>query len=259
VNGGKPKAADYEDIVQALLLHAMHEYESCVVGISSYPDLANQSKWAKICWREACHVAVEDYGMTERMSKMIKSCSSWICGELVSIIRSEVASCYGFNSDTNHTKVVRQNRKLYDTLILTPHLFSPALHLVSFQNTKDCEGYAQNKIFSILIQDVWFSSSSKSKGIVFERYFNPILLETLTLLFTMVKFCIEEWSNGTCKQAKLSEEVNNATFKTFLGDLQAWSLLTSSSRSRARCIRRPSMYFLFIASASRLISCLALL
>lgn len=71
VSGGKPKAADYEDVVQALLLRAMHEYESRIVGINPYPDSANQSKWTKICWKEACHVAAEDYSMTERMSKMV--------------------------------------------------------------------------------------------------------------------------------------------------------------------------------------------
>src|ERR1700678_2455977 len=121
----------------------------------------------------------------------IKSHSSQIRGELVSIIRSEVASCYGFNSDTSRTKIVRQNRKLYDTLIFDSTFtykvcsngvsVSPALHLVSFQNTEDREGYAQNKIFSILIKDAWFSSGSKLKGIAFEKYFNPISLETLAL------------------------------------------------------------------------------
>jgi hypothetical protein len=60
----------------------------------------------------------------------------------------------------------------------------------AFQNTKDREGYAQNKIFGILIQEAWFSNSSKSKGIVFEKYFNPISLETLALLFTMVCSCL---------------------------------------------------------------------
>ena len=35
VSGGKPKAADYEDVVQALLLCAMHEYESHIVGTLS--------------------------------------------------------------------------------------------------------------------------------------------------------------------------------------------------------------------------------
>ncbi|KAF8234205.1 hypothetical protein L208DRAFT_1054535, partial [Tricholoma matsutake] len=208
----KPKAADYEDVLQALLLPAMHD-ESHIVGIGPYTDLANQSKWAKICWKEACHVAVEDYGMTEQMSKMIKSCASQICGELVSIIQSEVALCYGFNSDTSCMKVVHQNRKLYDTLIFDSTFM--------YKNTKDHEGYAQNKIFSILIQEAWFSSGLKSKRIVFEKYFDPISLETLTLLFTMIKFCIEEWLNSLCEQAKLSEEVNNLTFKAFLGDFQA--------------------------------------
>jgi len=32
--------------------------------------------------------------------------------------------------------------------------------------------------------------------------------------------------NGLREQAKLSEEVNNATFKAFLGDLQAWNALS---------------------------------
>jgi hypothetical protein len=70
ISGGKPKTADYEDVVQALL-RAMHEYESRIVGVSPYPDSANQSKWANICWKEACRVAVEDYSMTEQMSKMV--------------------------------------------------------------------------------------------------------------------------------------------------------------------------------------------
>ena len=71
VSGGKPKAADYEDVVQALLLRAMHEYESRIVGVSPYPDSTIQSKWTKICWKEACFVAAEDYSMTEQMSKMV--------------------------------------------------------------------------------------------------------------------------------------------------------------------------------------------
>ena len=96
-------------------------------------------------------------------------------------------------------KVVRQNRKLYDTLIFDSTFMykvwsnnvsvSHCLCLVPFQNTKDHEGYAQNKIFGILIQEAWFSSGLKSKGIVFEKYFNPISLETLALLFTMVRSC----------------------------------------------------------------------
>ena len=71
VSGGKPKAADYEDVIQALLLRAMHEYESRIVGVSPYPDSAIQSKWTKMCWKEACCVAAEEYSMTERMSKMV--------------------------------------------------------------------------------------------------------------------------------------------------------------------------------------------
>jgi hypothetical protein len=95
-------------------------------------------------------------------------------------------------------KVVCQNHKLYDSLIFnstfTYKVCSNSVSVayrsyglyLSFQNTKDCEGYAQNKIFGILIQAAWFRNSLKSKAIVFEKYFNPVSLETLALLFTMV-------------------------------------------------------------------------
>ena len=38
------------------------------------------------------------------------------------------------------------------------------------QNTKDCEGYAQNKIFGIVNQEAWFSNNLKLKGVVFEKF-----------------------------------------------------------------------------------------
>ncbi|KAJ3851432.1 hypothetical protein EV368DRAFT_83564 [Lentinula lateritia] len=39
-----------------------------------------------------------------------------------------------------------------------------------------------------------------SLGIMFEKYFNPISLQTLALLFTMIRAAVSEWSSGTMQQ-----------------------------------------------------------
>ena len=43
-------------------------------------------------------------------------------------------------------------------------------------------------IISDLLQLAWFNSGEQSAGIVFSNLFNPISLETLALLFTLVSF-----------------------------------------------------------------------
>ena len=42
----KPKASDYEDIVQALILRAASQYEALVSTQDSFPDTTQRLKWA---------------------------------------------------------------------------------------------------------------------------------------------------------------------------------------------------------------------
>lgn len=53
------------------------------------------------------------------------------------------------------------------------------------QDVENLKGFAQNKIIYHAILSTWFQKV-KSDGIIYNKYFNPILLETLALLFTMV-------------------------------------------------------------------------
>jgi hypothetical protein len=47
-------------------------------------------------------------------------------------------------------------------------------------------GFAENKIISEILYLAWFEDKS-SQGPVLSQYFNPIPLETLALIFTMVR------------------------------------------------------------------------
>jgi hypothetical protein len=67
----KPKAADYEDIVNALIVRAASEYEALISTKNSFPDTATRNKWAKKCWTNAANAADEHYMLTDRINSLV--------------------------------------------------------------------------------------------------------------------------------------------------------------------------------------------
>ena len=55
------------------------------------------------------------------------------------------------------------------------------------QNTKTRDRYAQNTIISQVLHVAWFKNG-ESRGVRYKNYFNPISLETLALIFTLVSW-----------------------------------------------------------------------
>ena len=71
VAGQRPKASDYDDIGQALILRAAHDYEARVLTINAFPTTPLQDKWAQSCWRGALRVAKEDFAVTECIKRLV--------------------------------------------------------------------------------------------------------------------------------------------------------------------------------------------
>jgi hypothetical protein len=71
ISDKKPKAADYEDIVNALIVRAASEYESLISTKDAFPDTATRNKWAKKCWTNAGNVADEHYVLTDRINFLV--------------------------------------------------------------------------------------------------------------------------------------------------------------------------------------------
>jgi len=67
----KPKASDYEDIVQALILRAASQYEASVSTQDSFPDTAQRLKWARKSWRDANNDVGHDYEITDEISSLV--------------------------------------------------------------------------------------------------------------------------------------------------------------------------------------------
>jgi hypothetical protein len=57
--GPKPRAADYEDGVEKMLLNAMHEYSCLILTTDTFPDEMKQTQWAETTWRTACEVGMQ--------------------------------------------------------------------------------------------------------------------------------------------------------------------------------------------------------
>lgn len=71
VNPKKPKAADYEEVVQALIIRAAFEYEALVSTKNSFPDTALRHKWAVKVWKNLTRDTEEHYMMTDAISSLV--------------------------------------------------------------------------------------------------------------------------------------------------------------------------------------------
>jgi hypothetical protein len=59
--GPKPKAADYDDGIEKMLLNAMHEYLCLILTADAFPDELKQAQWAGAMWQAACNNAGVHY------------------------------------------------------------------------------------------------------------------------------------------------------------------------------------------------------
>ena len=70
---GKPKASDYEDVIKRRLLRAMSIYETFIFTDHAYPPQELQCKRIKESWSFASADAMEQYELTNRMLRLVRS------------------------------------------------------------------------------------------------------------------------------------------------------------------------------------------
>jgi hypothetical protein len=69
--GPKPKASDYEDKVERMLLNAMHEYACLILSSDAFPSERKQTQWAETTWRAACELFEAHYECSVRMIRLV--------------------------------------------------------------------------------------------------------------------------------------------------------------------------------------------
>ncbi|KJA28251.1 hypothetical protein HYPSUDRAFT_129889, partial [Hypholoma sublateritium FD-334 SS-4] len=220
VNPKKPKAGDFEDVVEALILRASFQYEAFVSTKNAYPDTALRRKWAIKAWKSANSDAEENYAMNPTINSLIQQRGSRIRGHTVSIIRDLVTTVYGFKKSVNSRDIIA-NQKLVQQL-------KPASGATfHYQNPQTVSRFAEHKIISRSIEAVWFEDAS-SHGAVFRDLFNPISLETISFVITVIDFCIDQWSTGKFVKAKMWETNVIDRHEAYRLDVAEWNSLNEA-------------------------------
>ncbi|KAF8197616.1 hypothetical protein BJ912DRAFT_822601, partial [Pholiota molesta] len=218
VNPKKPKASDYENVVQALILRAAFEYEALVSTKNAFPDTTLRHKWALKVWKNTMKDTDEHFEMTDAISSVIRNRSSRIRGHALTVIRPLLTTLLGFKKGSSAAHVAA-NQHLAQQL--KPAVGGAVFH---YKDMENMTGYAEAKILSTAIEAIWFEDM-KSHGVIFSTLFNPIPLETMALVMTILDFCIEEWATGRFVKGKLWESGVIERHKVFRKDLEEWQEL----------------------------------
>jgi hypothetical protein len=70
--GPKPKASDYEDGIEKMLLKAMHEYACLILATDMFPDEMKQTQWAHATWQAACEEVGNHYECSLHMNRLVR-------------------------------------------------------------------------------------------------------------------------------------------------------------------------------------------
>lgn len=69
----RPKASNYVDVVNAILVRTMFDYEGLVSTHDAFPSPALRRVWALRCWKKASKDADEFYDLSDRMGNLVSS------------------------------------------------------------------------------------------------------------------------------------------------------------------------------------------
>ncbi|PPQ99923.1 hypothetical protein CVT26_009255 [Gymnopilus dilepis] len=197
-NPKDPKASDFEDTAKALILRACFEYECRISTRDAFPSTAERRKWAAKCWKNACADLEELYSISDTIKLLMYQRGSRIRGRGIDKIKQRVEVIF---------------------------VYSPYLHAVIHVLGQDYEartGYAQGRLVFESLQTIWFEKKS-SHGVVFgKKFFNPISLRTIALIFAIADFILERWSTGTYVAANMYETEVRERYYQFESHLQQW-------------------------------------
>ncbi|KAH9983682.1 hypothetical protein BJV77DRAFT_966646 [Russula vinacea] len=208
--GPKPNAADYEEVVEKMLLNAMYEYACLVLTVDAFPNEVKQTQWAKASWQAACEEVGEHFECSMCMVQLISGQGSWARGFLKDAARNNF-KVFKFKEGLSE-EIRHYNQELRHTL-----LRNDAFH---HKNQEDVTGFGEHRIIVTILQDALFEDN-KSYGVKYKQYFNPISINLLALVFTMIEFLINEWSTGEQRKATFRSRNHSESFEAhYLRDLE---------------------------------------
>jgi Domain of unknown function (DUF6532) len=133
-SSGRPKAADYDESVKAIIVSAISYYRAHLSTFRAFPDGAVEATMLSEIWKGACREFDTSIAITPQIAKLVKSTldptrtvfieffflqitsrGSQLRGEIKSKARPLVEGHFGFESGLNR-KIIAMNRETAENL-----------------------------------------------------------------------------------------------------------------------------------------------
>ncbi|KZP10911.1 hypothetical protein FIBSPDRAFT_962690 [Athelia psychrophila] len=208
----RPKAGDYDAAGYSIIICSSKEFMIHVATKDLYPELDVQLEWCTSIFEEQCRKLGSEYEYIDRISGLIRARCSNTRSILLGHVRPKITSTYGFII-SEKSKTIKKNKQRYGMLVEDG--------VFHHKDPEERKGFAQHKIVSNILHVAYFANKNDD-GVKFSNYFKPISLVTLAAIFTVVEFCLDEWSTGTFEQAIFNEKAGCECYKGHLESLKKW-------------------------------------
>ncbi|KIK26764.1 hypothetical protein PISMIDRAFT_94290 [Pisolithus microcarpus 441] len=209
---GRPKAADYDSDVRAVLETAIEIYCAILLMENPFPSSVQEVDWAKKAWTLACHHHNIKLTNDARILKLIMARSMHICGQFKSRARPIVATSFGFEMSAD--KAVQTKNRLLVSELKEDSAFI-------FRHT----GLYTNPAIQQIINEVLFKNKSDD-AIKWEKYYNPFPTVAFALALMavgLIECAIDEWASGSCEMITFKEDDYSGVFSSHLASLNEFS------------------------------------
>ncbi|KIO21134.1 hypothetical protein M407DRAFT_245579 [Tulasnella calospora MUT 4182] len=106
----------------------------------------------------------------------------------------------------------QKNRRRYLTLVENDAYI--------YEKSDTLDGPYYHPLCYKIIKASFFSRASDD-GIVFSEFFNPIRPQTIALVYTAIRMCLDEWKSGSYKPLNFTSDLYEPIYKSHLANLKA--------------------------------------
>ncbi|KAI5990446.1 hypothetical protein EDD15DRAFT_2369863 [Pisolithus albus] len=232
-NKGRPKAADYDSDVRAVLETAIEIYCAILLTENPFPTSVQEVDWAKNAWSLAGHhhdiklshdggilklVRFRQYqGLLNSTTDQIVARSTHLRGQFKSKARPIVTTTFGFEMSAD-TGVQTRNRLLVSELKQD----SAFIFRARGSSLDEHTGLYTNPAIQQVINEVLFKNKSDD-GIKWAKYYNPFPRVAFALALTAIECAIDEWASGSREMISFKEDEYSGVFNSHLASLDEFS------------------------------------
>ncbi|KLO14427.1 hypothetical protein SCHPADRAFT_903369 [Schizopora paradoxa] len=186
-----------DENTRTLTTTAIPFFSACMVANTPYPSLDEQDQAVADAWGYAEDKKDIKARITrDSRSVILQRCSN-VRSDVAQAAREVVSTYFGLGDVEGEDEALAQQEKV-------SKLRESGTRFL-YKDTDDKKFLFQNPALQKVIRKAFFPDT-RGLGVIFNKLFNPISAETLALVCTAVDHALEEYSSGSPKKKKFTEQ-----------------------------------------------------